>query len=231
MIMLSWYDDTCDLPVYDGLGEEAQSYVHILKGYDTDSIIGWMTTHTSIPDSGNIYVPSDKDLAQLPVIQQIQKTVFGGMPMEAGYCNGCNSTLNGFEYHKVSEVNLYCDDVVLYLGHVYDIKDNRINAEKGKAFFFPAGTLVELYGTTLHLSPIRTKEDGFRAVVLLPEGVNTELSQEEKNAVNQNDPESRLLLKKGKWVLAHPDRKPLIDQGAFPGFIGENKQLDCRNKK
>ncbi|MEE8808096.1 MAG: DUF4867 family protein [Lactimicrobium sp.] len=226
--MLSWYDEKCDLPVYDGLSEEARSYVHILKGYDTETAMAWMQHHTPIPEDGNLYVPSDQELEQLPLISQIQDTVFGGMEIEAGYCNGRNTTLNGYEYHKVSEVNLYCDDVVLYLGHVYDIKENRIDASKGKAFFFPAGTLVELYGTTLHLSPIRTKEAGFRAAVILPEGVNTDLTDEEKKALNKEDPESILLLKRGKWVLAHPERKPLIDQGAWPGFIGENKELSCR---
>ena len=37
--------------------------------------------------------------------------------------------------------------------------------------------------------------------------------------------EARLLLQRNKWVIAHPDREPLISQGAFPGIIGENKEL------
>ena len=37
--------------------------------------------------------------------------------------------------------------------------------------------------------------------------------------------ENKLLLQKNKWVIAHPEREPLIKQGAFPGLIGENKEL------
>lgn len=214
-----------NFPILDGLSEDAKPYVHILHGYDTRDVMAWMRANTPIPDSGNLYVPDDERLMQLPLIQEIRHTVFGSMEMEAGYCNGTNTTLNGFEYHKASEVNLYCDDVVLYLGSVSDICNNTIHADQGRAFFFPAGSLVELYGTTLHLSPIETSRDGFRAVVLLPKGVNTDLSQAEKEALHKDDPESRMLLKRGKWVLAHPDRKPLIDQGAWPGFLGENKEL------
>jgi hypothetical protein len=34
-----------------------------------------------------------------------------------------------------------------------------------------------------------------------------------------------LLLQKNKWVIAHPEREPLMKQGAFAGLIGENKEL------
>ena len=83
-----------------------------------------------------------------------------------------------------------------------------------------------MYQTTLHLSPCRTNDAGFRCVVVLPKGTNTPLSDGEKQMRDANtDPESVLLLQKNKWVLAHPERKPLIDQGAHPGLIGENKEL------
>ncbi|MBQ8469673.1 MAG: DUF4867 family protein, partial [Clostridia bacterium] len=39
------------------------------------------------------------------------------------------------------------------------------------------------------------------------------------------DPENVLLLQKNKWVLAHPEREPLIKQGAYPGFLGPNREL------
>ena len=43
--------------------------------------------------------------------------------------------------------------------------------------------------------------------------------------VDDKDVETTLLLARNKWVISHPDRKPLIDQGAYPGIIGENKEL------
>ena len=40
-----------------------------------------------------------------------------------------------------------------------------------------------------------------------------------------SNPESKLLLQRNKWVIAHPQREPLIKQGAHPGLLGENKEL------
>ena len=45
------------------------------------------------------------------------------------------------------------------------------------------------------------------------------------------DMETELLLARNKWVIAHPDRKPLIDQGAYPGIIGDNKELFYQEKR
>ena len=90
----------------------------------------------------------------------------------------------------------------------------------------PKGTVIEMYETTLHLSPCRTCDEGFKAAVILPKGTNTPLSEEEKALRDQSDdPEAELLLQRNKWVLSHPEREPLMRQGAHPGLIGENKEL------
>ena len=63
-------------------------------------------------------------------------------------------------------------------------------------------------------------------MVILPKGTNTPLKDEEKNQrKNAGDLEQTLLLARNKWVIAHPDREPLIKQGAHPGVMGENKEL------
>ena len=85
----------------------------------------------------------------------------------------------------------------------------------------PKGTAVEMYQTTLHLSPCRVCDAGFKGVVILPRGTNTPLDEKTPNG----DPESKLLLQRNKWVIAHPEREPLIKQGAYPGLLGENKEL------
>ena len=159
------------------------------------------------------------------------------MPIQIGYCNGRNSTYNGFEYHKCSEVNIAVTDMMLVLGLVTDIKNYHYNNDDATVFFVPKGTMIEMYQTTLHLSPIKVCDEGFKAVVVLTEGTNTPLSTKEKkerdnimnNLANRNvedkDVETTLLIARNKWVISHPDRKPLIDQGAYPGIIGENKEL------
>jgi len=48
-----------------------------------------------------------------------------------------------------------------------------------------------------------------------------------KEAYENGDGEARLLLQKQKWVISHPEREPLIRQGAHPGVLGINRSLNC----
>ncbi len=224
-MMLQRLNEVNDVPVYSIMDERFKTYGNVIKGYDLDGIISIMK-ETFIPDSGNIYVASVPSLEILAIKDIIQSVFYGGMPIQIGFCNGRNTTYNGFEYHKGSEINIAVTDMMLVLSHTWCIKDNTITSEDAEVFFVPKGTIIELFQTTLHLSPCRVTDEGFKAVVILPKGTNTPLTEEEKEIRNNSkDPEARLLLQKNKWVLAHPDRKPLIDQGAWPGFKGENKEL------
>ena len=144
------------------------------------------------------------------------------MPIQIGYCNGRNSTYNGFEYHKGSEINVAVTDFMLVLGHTWLIaKDGTYKVEDATVFFVPKGTAIEMFQTTLHLSPCKVTDEGFKGVVVLPKGTNTPLDKKPEDKTGEN----KLLLQRNKWVIAHPEREPLIKQGAFPGLIGENKEL------
>ena len=93
--------------------------------------------------------------------------------------------------------------------------------EDARVFFVPKGTAIEMFQTTLHLSPCKVTDEGFKGVVILPRGTNTPLDKKPENASG----EDRLLLQRNKWVIAHPEREPLMKQGAFPGLVGENIEL------
>jgi len=214
------------IPVTDA---RFSAYGKILKGYDVSGMIEYMKEHTPIPESGNIYVPSDGLLEGFHVMEEISSVVYGSEPVQAGYCNGRNSTYNGFEYHKASEINVAVSDMMLVLGKVSGIKDNTYDPAEAEVFFIQEGTVIEMFGDTLHLSPLKVTDEGFRDIVILPRGTNTPLSDAEKALRDlksaQGDSEARLLLQKRKWVIAHPERTPLISQGACPGMTGENKEL------
>ena len=167
-----------------------------------------------------------EEMESEPVAEQIAASFYGGMPIQIGYCNGRNTTYNGFEYHKGSEINIAITDFMLVLGHNYDICHNTYDVSQATVFFVPKGTAIEMYQTTLHLSPLRVTDEGFKDIVILPRGTNTPLSQAEKQAKQQTgDEEAILLLQRNKWVIAHPDREPLMKQGAHGGVTGENKEL------
>lgn len=218
--MLNRLNRLNDVRIYSVFDKEFLPYGRVVEGYDFTDLVDYMAT-APVPDAGNVYVPSVKEMEATGVCGEIRRFLYGDMPIQIGYCNGRNSTYNGFEYHKGSEINVAVTPFMLVLGHVWEIEDNKYYVGKEKVFFVPQGVAIEMYATTLHLSPCKVSDDGFKDVVILPRGTNTPLPDRERN----DDVEDKLLLQRNKWVLAHKDRKPLIDQGAYPGFIGENKEL------
>lgn len=214
-----------DIPVHAIESEEFALYGNIIKGYDFSELINYMEEKTHIPETGNVYVASVEEMEKFAVKNTLQAAFYGGLPIQIGYCNGRNSTFNGFEYHKGSEINVAVTDCMLALGHTWEIRNNHYDNRDAKVFFVPKGTAFEMFQTTLHLSPLKTSDEGFKAVVVLPKGTNTPLSDEEKSLRTGNYPEEQLLLQRNKWVIAHPEREPLIKQGAFPGIIGENTEM------
>ncbi len=210
-----------DVKIYSVLDSEFKPYGRIVNGYDFSGLVEYMKESTPIPEQGNIYVASVPELEKFSVKDEVEDVLYGGMPVQIGYCNGRNSTYNGFEYHKGSEINVAVTPFMLVLGHVWEIEDNKFYVGNEKVFFIPEGTAIEMYETTLHLSPCKVTDAGFKGIVILPRGTNTPLDNKHQNG----DQESVLLLQRNKWVLSHKDREPLMKQGAFPGLIGENKEL------
>lgn len=222
MSMLQHLNEVNDVPVLDVNDPAFAPYGRVITGYDFTDMVDYMERETPIPENGNIYVASVPQMEAMPLAAEIQATFYGDMPIEVGYCNGRNTTWNGFEYHKGSEINVAVTDMMLILGHIWQIEaGNTYRFENAKVFFVPKGTAFEMYQTTLHLSPCRVCDEGFKGIVILPRGTNTLLDSKKPNG----DPESRLLLQRNKWVIAHPEREPLIKQGAHPGLVGENKEL------
>ena len=68
--------------------------------------------HTPMPNDVT-YVPSMKRLEDLEVAEEFQNRMYGGLPIQIGYCNGHNETLNAVEYHRCSEVDVAVDDLSL----------------------------------------------------------------------------------------------------------------------
>ena len=219
--MLEILNAVNDVPVLSVFDPAFAPYGRVIEGCDFSRADEYMLEKTDIPENGNVYVPSVPELEESELKSDIENTLYGSMPVQIGFCNGRNTTYNGFEYHKCSEINYAVTPFMLVLGHVWDIRDNTYDIRSAQVFFVPAGTAIEMYQTTLHLSPCRVCDEGFKDIVILSRGTNTPLEYKKTNA----DPESVLLLQRNKWVIAHPEREPLIKQGAHPGVIGENKEL------
>jgi len=190
-----------------------RKYGRVITGIDCAELIEKMGS-TPCPDDV-IYIPSDANLEALSVCKELTDSVYGELPIQIGYCNGHNSLLNAVEYHRSSEINIACDDLILLLGQQQDITDDfTYDTSKIEAFLLPAGTAIECYATTLHYAPCGVDGNGFRCVIVLPRDTNLDL--EANINVRTEDP---LLVAKNKWLIAHPDAKI---SGAHNGLIGEN---------
>lgn len=191
-------------------------YGKILTGYSVNRILKEME-HTPLPEEV-IYVASVEELEAVPEAEAFKNRGYGGLPIQIGYCNGDNNKLNALEYHRSSEINIAVTDLILLLGSQQDIQaDYTYDTSLVEAFFVPAGSIIEVYATTLHYAPCTAQAGGFRCVVILPKDTNTELT-----FAAGSEGEDQLITAKNKWLIAHTDANI---EGAFCGLKGENIAL------
>lgn len=170
---------------------------------------------TPMPSEKNIYVASDSAMEALGECEALTWQIYGGLPMQMGYCNGHNTALGAEEWHDCSEVDIAGTSLVLLLAAQSDLENGVLTSARVKAFYLPAGTAVRLWPGTLHFSPCAVSRDGFRCLIGLSKGTNAPLTPQQAAG--------RAPLRAfNKWLIAHPARKDLIASGAREGITGEN---------
>lgn len=197
-------------------------YGRVLRGYPVEGLLKALAAQP-LPE-GVGYVPRVQALHEAENAGQIGGWLFGGLPFELGWCSGHNTKLNCLEYHRDSEFNLGTEDFILLLARQEELEEGRLDTAKVKAFRVPRGTLIEVYATTLHYAPCQTSDEGFRMVVLLPDGTNADLAPEALEEAKKATGEHRMLWAVDKWLLAHPDTNE-AKAGALAGITGENIDL------
>lgn len=211
------------MTIYSVTAPEFAPYGRVITGYETEckAVTEALTSSTPLPE-GTGYVPEEPALQTLPESAVLGASLFGGMPFQMGWCNGHNTKLNCLEYHRDSEFNLGTGDFILLLAKQDEIVDGKLDTAKVKAFRVPAGTLVEVYATTLHYAPCHTDPaQGFKVLVALPKGTNTD-----KPAVAAKGGDDAYLWACNKWLLAHAE-SPEAGQGAAVALTGVN--IDIAN--
>ena len=205
------------LSIYD---KEFTSYGKVLDNYNTAELIEEMKK-IPLPQEGTDYLASIDRFEKLDIYKQLSNRAYGGMPIELGMCWGRNRKLNGLEYHRDSELNISENGQILLLAKRDEIVDGKLDTSKVKAFIVPAGTVVEIYATTLHYAPCHIKENGyFRSAVVLPRGTNEAYEPNERRSQ-----EDDMIRARNKWLLVHPDSKE-ASQGAYVGLTGINIELN-----
>ena len=204
------------MEIFSVRDERFRRYGKVWDNIESTKLVKGME-HTPLPEDV-IYVPSVEELEAVPEAQAIQNRVFGGNPIQIGSCNGNNHKLNAVEYHRNSEINIAVTDMILLLGWLPDVTDAfTYDTSKIEAFMVPAGIVVEMYETTLHYAPCNAAEGGFKCIVILPKGTNTDI-----DFALATEGEDTLMTAKNKWLIAHEDA---AIEGAFNGLRGENISL------
>lgn len=205
------------MKIYSVYDPEFKPYGQIVDGMeDTVQELLSALAGTPLPD-GVGYIPEEPVLQNLNAAAEVSQHLYGGMPVQLGWCNGHNTKLNCLEYHRDSEFILGTDDFILLLAKQDEIENGLLNTAKVKAFRVPAGILVECYATSLHYTPCHTAPaKGFRVMVALPRGTNTA-----KPSITPKSSEDARLWACNKWLLAHPNSDEAT-QGAYIGLVGEN---------
>lgn len=206
------------LSVFD---EAFRPYGRVVEGYPVEGILKALA-ETPCTDAV-AYEPRVDALHRAENAGEIGTALFGGMPFQLGYCNGVNTRLNCLEWHRDSEFNLGTEDFILLIAKLEDVVDGKLDTAKVKAFKAPAGVLVECYATTLHYAPCSAKKgQGFRVLIALPDGTNTDY----RPGGGANGMDS-MLWARNKWLIAHPESSEAA-QGAYVGLVGENIDIkDC----
>lgn len=203
------------IPFFDVYSEEFSEYGRVVEDIDVATLIA-EAKKMPFPESGSAYLPSVAQLEATDAAAQIKDLIFGTLDTQIGYCYGYNDMLNGTEWHFSSELNVAVTPLVLILGKRGDIKDGRLDSADMKAFYVPAGAVIEVYATTLHFCPCQVSDEGFGCIVGLPTATNTPLDAPVADKV---------VFRKNKWLLAHEDNKALIEKGVVAGIYGENYKI------
>ena len=204
------------LPVTD---PSFQNYGQILTGYEVKELLATLDKVTPLPEAVE-YVPEQAELMALSIEKELRDNAFGGMPIQIGWCNGHNTKLNCLEYHRDSELNVGTEDFILLLAKREDLVNGVLDTDKVVAYLCPAGTLIEVYATTLHYAPCSAKKgQGFKVIVVLPKGTN--LAKPKIRVLNAED---EILWASNKWLLAHADSAEAA-QGAKVLIRGVNTDI------
>ena len=205
------------MKIYQVTDPEFAEYGKVVTGYDIQPIVDALKEHTPLPE-GTDYVAEEPALQNLDASKAIAPSLFGGLPVQFGWCNGHNTKLNCVEYHRSSEFNLGTEDFILLLGRESDItKDGKLDTDTIKAFKVPAGVLVEVYATSLHYAPCHADaSSGFTVRFALPQGTNVVTCNTGEKSCYDN-----FLRMTNKWLIAHPEASEAKD-GAWVGLEGVN---------
>ena len=198
--------------IYSVHDEAFKAYGRVI---DADTAVFSKTAEAAVafPAEGSQYMASLPQLEALPETAALNEAYCGQLDEQWGLCLGHSNQLGALEWHTCNEFNIAVRELVLLLAKRSDMdENNRLDANKIKAFYLAQGEMVEVFADTLHFCPCEVTKNGFSCIVGLQRGTNHPLE----------DRKQGLLWAKNKWLLAHEANTSLVQRGGYPGIYGEN---------
>lgn len=200
------------IKIYSVHDEAFKAYGRVIAE-NTDAFCAAAEAAVEFPAEGSRYQASIEQLESLPETAAFRQEYCGQLDEQMGLCWGHSSQLNALEWHTCNEFNIAVRELVLLLAKRSDMdENNRLDANKIKAFYLAQGEMVEVYSDTLHFCPCEVTKNGFSCIVGLQRGTNAPLA----------DRKQGILWAQNKWLLAHEDNTSLVARGGYPGIYGAN---------
>ena len=118
-----------DIELFDINSEEFSTYGRTINGFDIDEIVAEAKKIENVGNGSN-YKPSVVAFEKLDIAGKIKTLLFGENRIQVGYWWGYNSIFGATEWHTSSEINIAVTDLVIIVGHVWDVKNNSIDSSK-----------------------------------------------------------------------------------------------------
>lgn len=190
-----------------------KKYGKVITGLDCSDIIAAMA-ETPCPENV-VYVPGAESLESCASAKDIAYTLYGGMPVQIGYCNGNNHKLNGLEYHRDSEVNIAVTDLILLIGSEQDIENGKYDTSKvGSVPRCPPAPFTRFTPPRCTTRRAMQTTAASSASSRCRRARTTDI---EKRAPKTE--EDKMLFARNKWLLMHPEA---AEEGQYVGLVGEN---------
>ena len=202
-----------DIEFYSVFDTEFETFGKVFD-INTSEILSF-GDNIEVPE-GISYLPSVEDFENMCIARELENEFYGSLPIQVGLCMGHSTMMNATEWHTSNEINIAITDLVLILGHRWDIHNDKIDSSLFKAFYVPKGTVVEVFSTSLHYCPCQVNDAGFKCVVVLPKDTNTAVETEVLD---------KRITAKNKWLIAHVENEAKIKQGAVAGITGINYEI------
>lgn len=178
---------------------------------------------TPIPE-GSKYVASAPELEGVKVPTSLASSCLAAVPSSSAGATATTRASTAWSTTARASSTWVLAILSLLVAHRWEIEDGKLDTACVKAFRVPAGTLVEVFNTTLHYTPCMVDDGGFQVMVALPAGTNGPRPEAAADMPAAGD--SYCYWKADKWVLCHAD-SPKAAEGGYVGLIGKNLDIAC----